>query len=56
VTASVRNLRAENVSYFRLQPDDVGIDFVATWRKKQTLAALKEELPAIRRKMRYLER
>jgi DNA-binding transcriptional LysR family regulator len=63
VTASARNLRADNVSFFRLQPDDVRIDFVAAWRKKESTIALKlflelldEELPAIGQKMRYLER
>lgn len=63
VTASARNLRADNVSFFRLQPDDVRIDFVATWKKKEHLVALKlflelldEELPTIRQKTRYLER
>lgn len=63
VTASARNLRAENVSFFRLQPDDVRIDFVATWRKQEPSVALKlflqllkEELPTISQKTRYLER
>jgi DNA-binding transcriptional LysR family regulator len=63
VTASARNLRAENVSFFRLQPDDVRIDFVATGRTeepsvafKRFLQLLKEELPAISRTMRYLDR
>ncbi len=60
VTASARNLRADNVSFFRLQPDNVRIDFVAAWRKKEPSIALKsflelleEELPAIRQKTRY---
>jgi DNA-binding transcriptional LysR family regulator len=63
VSASARNLSSENVSFFRLLPDDVRIDFVATWKKKEPSVALKlflesldEELPAIRQKMRYLER
>jgi hypothetical protein len=63
VSASARNLRADNVSFFRLQPDDVRIDVVATWQKKQSSVALKlflelldEELPAIREKTRYLDR
>ena len=61
VTASARNLRADNVSFFRLQPDDVRVDFVAAWQKKEPSIALKsflelleEELPAIRKKTRYL--
>ena len=60
VTASARNLRADNVSFFRLQPDDVRVDFVAAWQKKEPSIALKsflelldEELPAIRKKARY---
>ena len=60
VSASARNLRAESVSFFRLQPDDIRIDFVATWQKKEPSVALKlflelldEELPAIRQKTRY---
>jgi len=63
VSASARNLRADNVSFFRLQPDDVRVDFVATWKKKEPSVPLKlfielldEELPAIRQKTRYLER
>lgn len=60
VSASARNLRADNVSFFRLQPDEVRIDFVATWQKKEPSVALKmflelieEELPTIRKKTRY---
>ena len=62
VSASARNLRADNVSFFRLPPDDVRIDFVAVWKKKEPSVALElfiqlldEELPAIRQTMRYLE-
>jgi hypothetical protein len=53
-------LRADNVSFFSLQPDNVRIDFVAAWQKKEPSIALKsflelleEELPAIRQKTRY---
>lgn len=63
VSASARNLRADNVSFFRLQPDNVRIDFVAAWRRQEPAVALKlflelldEELPAIRQKTRFLER
>jgi hypothetical protein len=59
VSATARNLRADNVSFFRLQPDDVRVDFVAAWKKKEPSVALRlflelldDELPAIRRKMR----
>ena len=62
VPASARNLRADNISFFRLQPDDVRIDFVAAWQKKEPSIALKsflelldEELPAIRHKTRYTQ-
>ena len=60
VSASARNLRADNVAFFRLQPDDVRIDFVAAWRKKEPSIALKsflqvldEEMPVIRQKTRF---
>jgi DNA-binding transcriptional LysR family regulator len=60
VPASARNLRADNISFVRLQPDDVRIDFVAVWQKKEPSIALKtfldlldEELPTIRKKTRY---
>jgi DNA-binding transcriptional LysR family regulator len=60
VPASARNLRADNISFVRLQPDDVRIDFVAIWQKKESSIALKtffdlldEELPTIRKKTRY---
>ena len=61
VSASASNLRGENVSFFRLQPDDVRVELVAIWQKKEPSVALKlflelldEELPTIRRKMRYV--
>jgi DNA-binding transcriptional LysR family regulator len=61
VPASARNLRADNVSLFRLRPDDVRIDFVAAWQKKEPSIALKafldlldEELPAIRQKIFFI--
>jgi DNA-binding transcriptional LysR family regulator len=57
IPASARNLRADNVSFFRLQPDDVRIDFVAAWQKREPsvplklfLQLLEEELPSIREK------
>jgi len=63
VTATARNLRADKVSFFRLQPDDVRIDFVAIWKKEEPSIALKqfvelldEELPAIQQKMQSLDR
>lgn len=63
VSASARNLRADNVRFFRLQPDDVRVDIVATWKKKEPSVPLKmflellnEELPSIREKTRFLER
>jgi DNA-binding transcriptional LysR family regulator len=59
IPASARNLRADNVAFFRLQPDDVRIDFVAAWRKEEPSVALRlflqlleEELPSIREKTR----
>jgi DNA-binding transcriptional LysR family regulator len=60
VPASAHNLRADNISFVRLQPDNVRIDFVAVWPKKEPSIALKtflelldEELPAIRKKTRF---
>jgi DNA-binding transcriptional LysR family regulator len=57
IPASARNLRADNVSFFRLQPDDVRLDFIAAWQKSEPSVALKlflqlleEELPSIREK------
>jgi hypothetical protein len=53
------NLRADNVAFYRLEPDDFRIDFAAVWRKKEPSVVLKsfldlldEELPAISRKTR----
>lgn len=61
VSATARHLRADNVSFFRLEPDDVRVDFVATWKKKDPSVALKhfielldEELQTIQQKMRHL--
>jgi DNA-binding transcriptional LysR family regulator len=61
IPASARNLRADNVSFFRLQPDDVRIDFVAAWQKREPsvplklfLQLLEEELPSIREKTLFL--
>jgi DNA-binding transcriptional LysR family regulator len=60
IPASARNLRADNVSFFRLMPDDVLIDFVAAWQKRERSIALKlflqlleEELSTIREKTRF---
>lgn len=60
VPASARNMRADNVDFFRLQPDEVRIDLIAAWPKREPSIALKsflklldEELPAIRQKAPY---
>jgi DNA-binding transcriptional LysR family regulator len=57
VSASAANLRADNISFLRLQPDNVRIDFLAVWRRREPsiplksfLELLEEELPTIRRK------
>jgi DNA-binding transcriptional LysR family regulator len=59
VSATAANLRADNVAFYRLDPDDVRVDFVAAWRKKDPSIVLKsfldlldEEIPAISRKTR----
>jgi DNA-binding transcriptional LysR family regulator len=61
IPASARNLRADNVSFFRLQPDEVRLDFVVAWQKREPsiplklfLELLEEELPSIREKTRFL--
>jgi DNA-binding transcriptional LysR family regulator len=60
IPATARNLRADNISFFRLQPDDVWIDFVAAWQKKEPSVALRsflelleEELAAIRERVKF---
>jgi DNA-binding transcriptional LysR family regulator len=60
VPATASNLRADNVSFYRLQPDEVRIDFVAAWLKKEPsvvlqsfLELLDEELPSIRKIMKF---
>ena len=41
VPATASNLRPENISFYRLQPDVVRIDFVAAWQKKELSFALR---------------
>jgi len=60
VPATASTLRPENISFFRLQPDEVRIDFVASWQKKEPSVALRlflelldEEMPSIREKMKF---
>ena len=60
VPATAQTLRPDNISFYRLQPDEVRIDFVAAWQKKEPSIALKSflellhaELPAIREKMAF---
>ncbi|WP_158944409.1 LysR family transcriptional regulator [Granulicella sp. S190] len=60
VPATASNLRPENISFHRLQPDEVRIDFVAAWQKKQLSVALRsflelleEESPSIRAIMKF---
>jgi DNA-binding transcriptional LysR family regulator len=60
VPATARNMRADSISFFRLQPDEVRIDFVAAWQKKEPSVALRSflelldgELPAIRKQMKF---
>jgi DNA-binding transcriptional LysR family regulator len=60
IPATASNLRPENISFFRLQPDEVRIDFVAAWQKKEPSVALNsflelldEEMPSIREKMKF---
>ena len=60
VPASARNLRCDNVDFFRLQPDEVRIDVIAAWLRKEPLIAwgafvnlLSKEIPPIRKKADY---
>ncbi len=60
VSATASNLRADNIRFFRLQPDEVRIDFVAKWKRKEPSVTLQsfielldEELPSIREKMKF---
>jgi len=60
VPATAETLRPDNISFYRLQPDEVRIDFVAAWQKKEPSIALKSflelldaELPVIREKMKF---
>lgn len=60
VSATAMNLRADNIAFYRLQPDQVRIDFVAKWRKGERsvplqafLELLNEELPGIRALMKF---
>jgi DNA-binding transcriptional LysR family regulator len=59
IPATARNLRSDNVAFFRLQPDGVRIDFIAAWAKKEPSIPLRffvelldEELPSIRERTR----
>lgn len=61
VPATAKTLRPDNIAFFRLQPDDVRLDFVAAWPKKEPSIALKSflelldaELPAIRDRMKFV--
>jgi DNA-binding transcriptional LysR family regulator len=63
VPASARNLRCDNVDFFRLQPDEVRIDLLAAWPSKVPSVALRtflellsQELPAIRKRAGYASR
>jgi DNA-binding transcriptional LysR family regulator len=57
VPASARNMRADGIDFFRLQPDEVRIELIAAWPKKEPSIVLKsflelldKELPAIRQR------
>lgn len=41
VPACVRNLRSDGVCFYRLQPDEVRVELVATWKKDAPSAALR---------------
>lgn len=60
VSAMASNLRADNVRFYRLEPDKVRVDFVAMWPKKEPSIALKsflelldEQMPVIRQTVQF---
>jgi len=47
VPACVRNLRADGVRFYRLQPDDVRVELVAAWKKTNSSVVLRGFLELI---------
>ena len=47
VPACVRNLRSDGVRFYRLQPDEVQVELVATWKKETPSVALQAFLGLI---------
>jgi DNA-binding transcriptional LysR family regulator len=47
VPACVRNLRSDGVRFYRLQPDEVRVELVATWKKETPSVALQAFLGLI---------
>jgi DNA-binding transcriptional LysR family regulator len=50
VPACVRNLRSDGVRFYRLQPDEVRVELVATWKKETPSVALQAFLGLIEAK------
>ena len=47
VPACVRNLRADGVRFYRLQPDDVRVELVGAWKKTNSSVVLRGFLELI---------
>lgn len=48
VPACVRNLRADGVRFYRIEPDDVRIELIAAWRKEEPSAVLRAFLDVLK--------
>lgn len=48
VPACVRNLRADGVRFYRLEPDDVRVELVAAWRKEEPSVVLRAFLDVLK--------
>jgi DNA-binding transcriptional LysR family regulator len=47
VPACVRNLRADGVRFYRLEPDDVRVELIAAWRKEEPSVVLRAFLDVL---------
>ena len=54
VPACVRNLRADGICFYRLQPDDVRVELVAAWKKQAPSLALRAFLDVIGQTMPFI--
>jgi DNA-binding transcriptional LysR family regulator len=47
VPACVRNLRSDGVRFYRVQPDDVRVELVASWKKENQTVVLRSFLDLV---------